>query len=90
MLSQVIQALPRVPVTCFWEITEACNLRCIHCEADAGHAAPDELGTEAALRLARELAEAGFEVVVRDPDFVRAGRRRNWLLAAVRTEPREP
>jgi radical SAM protein with 4Fe4S-binding SPASM domain len=63
MPSQVIQALPRVPVTCFWEITEACNLRCIHCEADAGHAAPDELGTEAALRLARELAEAGVETV---------------------------
>jgi radical SAM protein with 4Fe4S-binding SPASM domain len=63
MLSQVIQALPRVPVTCFWEITEACNLRCIHCEADAGHAAPDELGTEAAVRLACELAEAHVEAV---------------------------
>jgi len=40
--------------------------------------------------VARERAEAGFEVVVRDPDFVRSGRRRNWLLAAVRTEPGEP
>jgi len=40
--------------------------------------------------VARELAEAGFEVVVRDPDFVRAGRRRNWLLAAVRADSGEP
>jgi radical SAM protein with 4Fe4S-binding SPASM domain len=63
MLSQVIQALPRVPLTCFWEITEACNLRCIHCEADAGHAAADELSTEAALHLAQELAEARVEAV---------------------------
>jgi MoaA/NifB/PqqE/SkfB family radical SAM enzyme len=63
MPAQVIQALPRVPVTCFWEITEACNLRCIHCEADAGHAAADELGADAALRVARELTEARVEAV---------------------------
>jgi len=40
--------------------------------------------------VARELAEAGFEVVAREPDFVRAGRRQNWLLAAVRLEADAP
>jgi radical SAM protein with 4Fe4S-binding SPASM domain len=51
--------LPRVPEIGFWEITDACNLRCIHCEADAGRAAPDELSTEEALQLAADLAAAG-------------------------------
>jgi radical SAM protein with 4Fe4S-binding SPASM domain len=52
-------ALPRVPLTCFWEITAACNLRCVHCEADAGRRAPAELSTEEALALAGDLALAG-------------------------------
>jgi radical SAM protein with 4Fe4S-binding SPASM domain len=55
--------LPRVPVTCFWEITDACNLRCIHCEADAGRAAPDELSTDEATRVAEDLAETGCQRV---------------------------
>ena len=53
----------RVPVSCFWEITDACNLRCIHCEADAGHAAPDELDTDEALALATHRVD---RVVVRE------------------------
>ena len=51
--------LPRVPRSCFWEITWACNLRCIHCEASAGDAAPDELSTDEALALADAIAELG-------------------------------
>jgi radical SAM protein with 4Fe4S-binding SPASM domain len=51
--------LPRVPRSCFWEITQACNLRCIHCELSAGDAAPDELSTTEALALADALAELG-------------------------------
>ncbi len=54
---------PRVPRTCFWEITESCNLRCIHCEASAGEAAPDELSTNEALALASALAEIGTREV---------------------------
>jgi radical SAM protein with 4Fe4S-binding SPASM domain len=49
----------RVPVACFWEITDACNLRCIHCWADRGRAAPDELSTEEALGVADMVAAAG-------------------------------
>jgi radical SAM protein with 4Fe4S-binding SPASM domain len=55
--------LPRVPRSCFWEITQACNLRCIHCEVSAGDAAPDELSTSEALALAETLAEMGCREV---------------------------
>jgi radical SAM protein with 4Fe4S-binding SPASM domain len=51
--------LPRVPRSCFWEITQACNLRCIHCEASSGDAGPDELTTTEALAVATQLAEIG-------------------------------
>jgi radical SAM protein with 4Fe4S-binding SPASM domain len=55
--------LPRVPRSCFWELTLACNLRCITCEVDAGESARDELSTEEALRVATELAVSGCEKV---------------------------
>jgi radical SAM protein with 4Fe4S-binding SPASM domain len=53
----------RVPEYAFFEITEACNLRCLHCEADAGRRDPEELTTEEALDAARQLAEAGCRQV---------------------------
>jgi radical SAM protein with 4Fe4S-binding SPASM domain len=55
--------LPRVPNVCFWEITQACNLRCIHCESSAGEPEPDELDTAEALDLAGQLAEIGCHEV---------------------------
>jgi radical SAM protein with 4Fe4S-binding SPASM domain len=55
--------LPRVPRSCFWEITQACNLRCIHCESSSGDAAEDELDTAEALALAEALAEIGCHEV---------------------------
>jgi len=55
--------IERVPRTCFWEITNACNLRCIHCEADAGSRSPEELSTEEALALAADLVAAGCRSV---------------------------
>lgn len=62
-MTNVAAKLPRIPLTCFWEITDACNLRCIHCEADAGQRSPDELSTEEALRLCEDLAAAGCRCV---------------------------
>jgi len=53
----------RVPEFAFFEITEACNLKCLHCEADAGRRDPAELSTEEALDVARQLAEAGCRQV---------------------------
>jgi radical SAM protein with 4Fe4S-binding SPASM domain len=40
-----------------WEMTAACNLRCIHCHASGGKPAADELTTEEAKRLFDQLAE---------------------------------
>jgi MoaA/NifB/PqqE/SkfB family radical SAM enzyme len=40
-----------------WEMTTACNLRCIHCHASGGKPAPDELTTEEAKHLLDQLAE---------------------------------
>jgi radical SAM protein with 4Fe4S-binding SPASM domain len=55
--------LERIPDHCFWEITDACNLRCIHCEADSGQADPAELSPEEALRLVDDLAACGCKRV---------------------------
>ncbi len=40
-----------------WEVTAACNLRCVHCHAAGGHPAPGELSTEEAKRFIDKLAE---------------------------------
>jgi radical SAM protein with 4Fe4S-binding SPASM domain len=56
-------ALPRVPTSCFWEITDACNLRCLHCEADAGRRSADELTTAEALGVAARLQQLGCRSV---------------------------
>lgn len=60
-----------------WEVTGACNLRCIHCHAVSGKAAPDELTTDEGKRLIdmiasvsefRTLVYTGGEPLVR-PDI---------------------
>jgi radical SAM protein with 4Fe4S-binding SPASM domain len=53
----------RKPEFAFFEITEACNLRCRHCEADAGRRDPEELSTDEAMDVARQLAAAGCRQV---------------------------
>lgn len=40
-----------------WEVTAACNLRCIHCHAAGGRPAPGELSTEEAKQFIDDLAE---------------------------------
>ncbi len=39
-----------------WEVTGACNLKCIHCHAVSGKPAPDELDTREAKRFIDDLA----------------------------------
>ena len=63
MAINVATYLPRIPVSCFWEITEACNLRCTHCEASAATPAPDELTTAEACGVLESLAKLGCENV---------------------------
>ena len=52
---------PRLAV---WELTLACDQKCIHCGPRAGRARPGELDTDEALRLVRELADMGVGEVV--------------------------
>lgn len=39
-----------------WEVTKACNLRCIHCHAQSSHADPNELDTDESKKLIDMLA----------------------------------
>jgi len=43
------------PHRCFWEITRACDHRCLHCRVAAGKPLPDELSDNEALDLADQL-----------------------------------
>jgi len=48
-----------------WEVTGACNLRCIHCHATSGRAARDELTTDEGKRLIDQLAgEKEFRTMI--------------------------
>ncbi|BAY29957.1 radical SAM domain-containing protein [Nostoc carneum NIES-2107] len=46
-----------------WEITLKCNLACSHCGSRAGHERSQELSTEEALDLVRQMAEVGIKEV---------------------------
>ncbi len=61
-----------------WEVTTACNLRCIHCHATSGKPDPRELNTDDGKRFIDQLAEmqefrtlifTGGEPLVRDDIF---------------------
>lgn len=51
------------PQVVIWEITFACNMRCIHCGTSAGKPRPDELSTQEALDLVDELHGLGTESI---------------------------
>jgi len=46
-----------------WEITLKCNLACQHCGSRAGHTRTNELSTEEALDLVRQMTEVGITEV---------------------------
>ncbi len=51
------------PETVVWEITFACNMRCIHCGTSAGKRRPDELSTDEAFKLIDELTALGCKSI---------------------------
>src|SRR2546421_10403449 len=51
------------PVHVVWELTLACNLKCVHCGSRAGTRRPGELTTEECLDLVAQLAELGTREV---------------------------
>ena len=51
------------PETVVWEITFACNMRCVHCGTSAGKRRDDELTTGESLRLIDELTGLGCKSI---------------------------
>jgi radical SAM protein with 4Fe4S-binding SPASM domain len=51
------------PTIAVWELTLQCDLACRHCGSRAGRSRPDELSTDEALDLVRQLAEMGTREV---------------------------
>jgi radical SAM protein with 4Fe4S-binding SPASM domain len=58
-----MSAIPFIPEVVIWEITFACNMRCIHCGTSAGKKRPDELTSQEALDLIDELAGLGAKAI---------------------------
>lgn len=52
-----------VPVTAVWEITLACDLKCIHCCSRAGRRRKDELSTKECIEVIESLARLGTREV---------------------------
>lgn len=68
-LSQRRRRLPVTSPTIFpayvvWELTLRCDLACHHCGSRAGRARPDELSTDEALDVVRQLTDLGTREVV--------------------------
>lgn len=51
------------PITCVWEVTMGCNMRCKHCGSSCKTALPGELSTIEALKLVDDLAKLGLSWV---------------------------
>lgn len=51
------------PITCVWEVTMGCNMRCGHCGSSCEKPLPDELSTEEAQDLCDQIAELGLKWV---------------------------
>ena len=66
-----------VPVYVVWEITLACNLKCLHCGSRAGHRRAEELTTAESIDVVRQLAELGTREIsiIGGEAFVR----KDWL-----------
>ena len=55
--------VPGAPFQVVWNITRACNLKCLHCYENAGVKGPDELTTKEALHGIDILADAGVLIL---------------------------
>ncbi len=49
----------RIPVHVVWELTLACDLKCVHCGSRAGHRRPHELDLAECLEVVEALARLG-------------------------------
>ncbi|HTZ68867.1 MAG TPA: radical SAM protein [Roseiarcus sp.] len=78
-----------VPVYVVWEITLACNLKCMHCGSRAGHRRAGELNTAECIDVVRQLADLG----TREISIIggEAFTRKDWLtiVRAIRSHGME-
>lgn len=51
------------PITCVWEVTMGCNMRCGHCGSSCEAPLPDELSSQEALDMCDQIAELGLKWV---------------------------
>lgn len=51
------------PITCVWEVTMGCNMRCGHCGSSCTEPLADELTTQEALNLCDQITELGLKWV---------------------------
>ena len=49
------------PLTCVWEVTMGCNMRCGHCGSSCAEPLPNELNTMEALELCNQIADLGLK-----------------------------
>ena len=52
-----------IPLSVAWELTLACNMKCIHCGSSAGKAENDELTTKESLDLCNQLHDLDCELI---------------------------
>jgi radical SAM protein with 4Fe4S-binding SPASM domain len=60
---EVLERLGYTPRFCVWELTLACNMRCMHCGSFAGPRRDNELSDEECFKVADQLAAMGCEKV---------------------------
>ena len=59
-----LKGKPDTPQIVSYAVTKACNLRCLHCHADARKALPDELTLKEATQAIDEMAFLGTEALI--------------------------
>lgn len=64
MPAHLLQFAPEKKPVVVWNVTQRCNLRCVHCYAQAGQSAAGELSTEEGRRLIDDLADFGVPVLL--------------------------
>ncbi|MGB9959943.1 MAG: radical SAM protein [Candidatus Bathyarchaeales archaeon] len=64
LIGKGLKGKPIKPQIVSYAVTKACNLKCLHCHANANEAMPNELTPKEAKQAINEMAELGTEVII--------------------------
>jgi AdoMet-dependent heme synthase len=64
LLGKGIEAKPLTPTVASFAVTKACNLRCLHCHAEAREPFPNELTIPEGAKVITDLAELGTQAII--------------------------